>query len=351
MKNKDTKPIIAITMGDAAGVGPEIILKALTHARMYDICKPIVIGDRLPLQQANALLGARLELRPIDNPAQICCQPGTVDYISFGLLLEGSWRIGQAGARSGGAAYQYVVSAARYAMEGAVDAVVTAPISKEAIHMAGHIYSGHTEILARHTGVKKYGMLLSGGGLHVIHTTTHVSMEDACRLIRQPRVLEVISLGSLGMRLLGFETPRIAVAGFNPHCSENGLFGSQEAEQIIPAIEAARLEGINVTGPYPGDTVFVRAFSGEFDLVVAMYHDQGHIPVKLLGFRESSRGGFDVSGINVTVGLPFIRTSVDHGTAFDIAGTGTASEHSMIEAIEAAAIMSDNLSKLQGKAI
>ena len=339
-------PVLAVTMGDAAGVGPEVILKALAHVRLYDICKPVVIGDQAPLEQANAVLGNSLKLCQIDHPSKAHGWPGTVDYVACGILSEGSWHMGKVDARSGDAAYQYVVRGVRYALDGVADAVVTAPISKEAIHLAGHSFSGHTEILAHHTGVKEYGMLLAGAGLHVIHVTTHVSMEEASRRILCPRVLETIRLGNLGMQLLGYKAPRVAVAGLNPHCSENGLFGSQEAEQISPAIEAARMELIDVTGPYPGDTVFVRALAGEFDLVVAMYHDQGHIPVKLLGFRESSAGGLEVNGINCTIGLPFIRTSVDHGTAFDIAGTGSASELSMIEAMEAAAVMSRNRLKI-----
>ena len=230
-------------------------------------------------------------------------------------------------------------------MAGKFDAVVTGPISKEAIHLAGHHYSGHTEIFADYTNTRDYAMLLVSDKLRVIHVTTHVSMEEACRRITKDRVLRVIKLAQTGMELLGFPRPRIAVAGFNAHCSENGLFGDQEAKGIIPAVEEARKLGMDVDGPVPPDTVFCKAVSGMYDVVVAMYHDQGHIPIKLMGFTmDSATGSYtSLSGINCTIGLPIIRTSVDHGTAYGKAGEGRANAQSMIEAIEAAHIMAGNM--------
>lgn len=210
--------------------------------------------------------------------------------------------------------------------------------------MAGHHYSGHTEIFAAYTRTDKYAMLLSGGGLRVIHATTHVSMEEACRRITKERELDVIRLAHRGMQLLGCSKPRIAVAGFNAHCSENGLFGSQEAAAIIPAIHQAQAEGILADGPVPADTVFCKALGGMYDIVVAQYHDQGHIPIKLQGFRldPGTNTYSSMSGINCTIGLPIIRTSVDHGTAYGKAGEGRANEESMREAIDAAVLMADN---------
>jgi 4-hydroxythreonine-4-phosphate dehydrogenase len=311
------KPKIAITMGDPSGIGPEIILKALP--KVYDKCVPVVIGDSAPLKKAAEVLGIGFET-------------SRCEFIDCGLIKD--WNIGKVDARCGEAAYAYVETAVKLALSGKAAAIVTAPLNKEALNLAGRHFSGHTEILASLTGAKNYAMMLIGGGLSVIHATTHVSMEDAALKITKERVYDVIKLGEFGQKLLGKNNPKIAVAGFNPHCSENGIFGTQEARAIIPAIEKAAAEKIDVAGPIPGDTVFVRAISGEFDLVVAMYHDQGHIPVKLLGFKSGS-----FSGVNVTVGTPVIRTSVDHGTAFDAAYKGTASEQSMIDAIETAIFM------------
>ena len=219
--------------------------------------------------------------------------------------------------------------------------MATAPINKEALHLSGHNFSGHTEIFAHYTGAKEYAMLLVHGPLRVIHCTTHVSLRQACDLVRTPRVLETIRLAARALSELGIRNGRIAVAGLNPHSSDNGLFGEEEAREILPAVEAARAEGLDVTGPVPPDSVFVRALGGEFDIVVAMYHDQGHIPLKLAGFRMDPATGkyTSMSGINTTIGLPIIRTSVDHGTAFDRAGRGVANEGSMVEAIEVAVQM------------
>ena len=237
--------------------------------------------------------------------------------------------------------FEYITRAISLAMDKEVDAVVTAPISKESLHLAGYPYSGHTEIFAEQTGTKDFAMLLASKSIHVIHVSTHVSLREACERVKKDRVLKVIKLADLGMKQLGYQKPRIAVAGLNPHCSENGLFGSEENNEIIPAIEEARSLGINVEGPESPDVVFVKCQAGQFDIVVAMYHDQGHIPLKLSGFRYDvfTNKYESVSGINCTIGLPIVRTSVDHGTAFGKAGEGRANEESMIDAIQAAVKM------------
>ncbi len=258
-------------------------------------------------------------------------------------LAPGAYVPGEVSAACGDAAFSYVTARHQLAKSGAAAAVVTGPINKEALNLAGHHFDGHTEIFARYTNTKNYAMLLASGNLRVIHVTTHVSLRQACDLIRTPRVLDTIRLAVRALKELGIANGRIAVAGLNPHSSDNGLFGDEEAREIAPAIEAARAEGIHVTGPVPPDSVFVRALGGEFDMVVAMYHDQGHIPLKLAGFRlDPATGKYEsMSGINTTIGLPIIRTSVDHGTAFDRAGRGVANEGSMVEAIEVAVQMAN----------
>ncbi len=258
-------------------------------------------------------------------------------------LAPGAYVPGVVSAACGDAAFSYITHGISLAKSGAVAAVVTGPIHKEALNLAGHHFDGHTEIFARYTDTNNYAMLLASGNLRVIHVTTHVSLRQACDLIRTPRVLDTIRLAVRALQELGIPNGRIAVAGLNPHSSDNGLFGDEEAREILPAIEAARAEGIHVTGPVPPDSVFVRALGGEFDMVVAMYHDQGHIPLKLAGFRlDPATGKYEsMSGINTTIGLPIIRTSVDHGTAFDRAGRGVANEGSMVEAIEVAVQMAN----------
>ena len=345
---------LAITMGDAAGIGAEIIVKSLARPSLYETAIPIVYGDRAAIEDAIRFTGNdHLKIREIESCAQAGGSYGEIDLINFNLLQPGSWEYKKNQAHTGDASFQYIVRAIRDAMKGECDAVVTAPISKEAIHMAGHNYSGHTEIFADYTGTRNYGMLLSSNRLKVVHVTTHISMREACDRITKERVLDVIHLAQLGMKLLGFENPRIGVAGFNAHCSENGLFGDQEALAIEPAVAEAQREGICVTGPVPPDTVFCKAIGGMFDIVVAMYHDQGHIPIKLMGFQLDAKTNTynAMSGINCTIGLPIIRTSVDHGTAYGKAGEGRANEQSMIEAIEAAGIMSENLVKLKAQGL
>lgn len=335
---------IAVTMGDPAGIGPEVVVKALARRGIYEKCIPVVVGDSEALRDAIRFSGLGLGLREVGRPADAEGEYGVVEAVSLGLLEPGSWAYGESSALCGEAAFRYVLRGISYAETGEVSAVVTAPISKESVNMAGHPYSGHTEIFAEYTGTRDYAMLLAAGRLRVIHVTTHCALAEACRLVRRARVLEVIRLADRGCRLLGISEPRIGVAGLNPHCSENGLFGTEEAAEIAPAVREARGEGFRVWGPEPPDTVFVKCGAGAYDIVVAMYHDQGHIPLKLSGFQwDDVAGGFSsVGGINTTVGLPIIRVSVDHGTAFGKAGKGRANADSMAEAIETALVMAGN---------
>jgi 4-hydroxythreonine-4-phosphate dehydrogenase len=339
------RPIIGISIGDPAGIGPEICLKALSLPSVYGRCIPVVYADRQVLEDALELTKKNFRLNALDSPAQAGGNPGIVDFIDAGVITgKGRYRYGQVGVLSGEASFQYVVRAIEDAMAGRISAVVTGPINKEAVNMAGRHYAGHTEIFAEYTKTKNYAMLLSGGGLNVIHVTTHVSLRNACNLITRERVLDTIRLADRALRLMGRERRRIAVAGFNPHASENGLFGDEEERAVIPAVKDALAEGLDVAGPIPPDTVFVRALGGEADIVVAMYHDQGHIPLKLLGFRMDSAAGLfsQMSGVNATIGLPIIRSSVDHGTAYDRAGKNISNEQSLVEAVDMAAAFVKN---------
>jgi 4-hydroxythreonine-4-phosphate dehydrogenase len=333
-------PIIGITQGDPSGIGAEVIVKALALKTIRSICTPVVIGDRAVISDALRITGHKLRIHICEKPADALELDGVINLIDLALLDDG-FEYKKVSAAAGEASFRYIRRGIELALGGEVQAVVTAPISKEALHMAGYNYAGHTEIFAELTGTKDYAMLLTSGNLRVIHVSTHVSLAQACQRATKERVTKVIRLGLEACRQMGIESPRIAVAGLNPHSSENGLFGTEEASDIIPAIEEAKSAGINVVGPLPADTIFVRAAAGEFHMVVAMYHDQGHIPVKLLGFKSGGGEGnySQVSGVNATVGLPIIRTSVDHGTAFDRAGEGRASETSMVEAIEMAVQM------------
>lgn len=334
---------IAITMGDPAGVGPEVVVKALTQRSVYEKCIPVVIGDYEALKDAIYFCDLNLNLNEVRAPEEAAGEWGTVDYINLNYLKPKSWSYKENSVICGEASFQYVIYGIRLAMEKKVAAVITAPISKESINMAGHHYSGHTEIFAEYTGTKDYAMLLASDKLRVIHVTTHCALIEACRLIRKERVLTVIKLADKGCRMLGITNPRIGVAGLNPHCSEDGLFGTEEASEIIPAVQEAKKIGINVTGPEPPDTVFVKCKAGIYDIVVAMYHDQGHIPLKLNAFQwDSEKEQFkSVKGINCTIGLPIIRASVDHGTAFGKAGEGRANASSMLDAIEAGLRMAE----------
>lgn len=330
--NASTRPLLAITLGDPAGIGPEVILKALAQPAVYEESRPLVIGDRRILERATGWLNndLNLDLDVVTDPAAGAYLPGRVTLLDLGNAPPEACPVGQETAAAGAAAVDYVFRACDLAMAGAVDAIVTAPLNKAAMNLAGYTYAGHTELLTERTGAKKVSMLLIGPNLRIVHVSTHVALAEAIARVTPSRVEGVIQLAHDACRALGVEHPRIAVAGLNPHASEGGLFGDEEAARIVPAIAAARARGLDVSDPQPPDTVFLRATKGYYDIVVAQYHDQGHIPMKLLAFD---------SGVNVSYGLPVIRTSVDHGTAFDIAGTGIASESSMLAAIDVAVQM------------
>ncbi|HUX87373.1 MAG TPA: 4-hydroxythreonine-4-phosphate dehydrogenase PdxA [Chloroflexota bacterium] len=324
----DERPIIGLTMGDPAGIGPEIIVKALNEPSLYEQCRPLAIGDLASFQRAISQLGYALTAQVLVKPASSQYRYGQIDVLQATSDDLTTIAVGQVQPAAGKAAAECVIKATELALAGEIDAIATAPLNKDALNQAGYHYPGHTEMLADLTGTKDFSLTLIAGKLRVIHVTTHVSMRKALDLVDQARVLKIVRLADRFCRYLGIAAPRIAVAGFNCHAGENGLFGNEEIEQIRPAIEEARRDGIEASGPWPGDTIFYRASKGEFDMVVAMYHDQGHIPVKMLGFE---------AGVNTTAGLPVIRTSVDHGTAFDIAGQGKANAGSMLEAVKLAA--------------
>jgi 4-hydroxythreonine-4-phosphate dehydrogenase len=322
-----SRPVIAITRGDAAGVGPEIIMKSLAHADLYERCRPLVIGDAARLEAAGALVGSTLAVRAISDIAEARYAFGTVDCIDLKLIpADLPW--GRLSPVAGNAAFQYIKVATELAVAGKVGAICTAPLNKEALHAGGHKYPGHTEILAALTHTPEVSMMLTAPNLRVIHVTTHIGLMDAIRKIEPGLVERTIARGHGVLVKAGLQRQKIGVCAINPHAGENGLFGQgEEAEKISPAIQACRARGWDIEGPLPADTLFFRAGRGDFDMVVAMYHDQGHGPVKVLGLE---------SGVNITVGLPVIRTSVDHGTAFDIAGTGRADERSLLEALRQA---------------
>ena len=317
---------VAVTMGDPAGVGPEIVAKVFADGTHEPA---IVVGDAAVLARAIRLLDLPLELNVVAHPRDAEFARDAIDLVVASDLPE-DLPFGTVDARAGDAAYRYVRRAVELALARDVHAIATAPLNKEAMNLAGHHYPGHTELLAELCGIEDYAMMLVTEDLRVLHVSTHVSLQEAIRRVEPDRELTVIRLAHRSLRRLGVERPRVAVAGLNPHAGENGLFGSEDIERIAPAVRAARDEGIDASGPWPPDTVFMQARRGRFDVVVVQYHDQGHIPIKLMGFD---------TGVNVTVGLPFFRTSVDHGTAFDIAGTGSADAASMRAALDLASAL------------
>lgn len=331
------KKIIGITMGDPAGIGPEISIKALSNKELYEKAKPLLIGDRSVIEYYLAKHPeVSLELNIIEKPSEGQYKYGIIDLIDLNIVDFSNFKIGEVSAVGGNAAFQYVKKVIELALAKEIDATVTNPLNKEAMNLAGHHYAGHTEIYAELTNTEKYTMMLADGNLRVVHISTHVSLREACDRVTKERVLDVIRIADRACKDLGIENPRVAVAGLNPHCGENGLFGHEEIEEINPAVEAAKEEGINAFGSLPADTLFSKANGGMYDIVVAMYHDQGHIPLKLLGFvyDQENQNWKAVEGVNITLNLPIIRTSVDHGTAFDQAGNWTASEASLENAID-----------------
>ena len=321
-----TPPLVAVTMGDPAGVGPEIIAKTFADPHFREENRALVVGDAKILERAIRLLELELRVNVISEPEEAGLDEGTVEVVQVGELPE-DLPFGELDARAGAAAFEYLERAIELASNGRVAAIATAPLNKEAMHLGGYKYPGHTEILAELTGTEDYAMMLVTPELKVIHVSTHVALREAIERATTERELAVIHLAHESLRKLGVEHPKIAVAGLNPHAGEHGLFGNEDADRIEPAVQRAKEEGIDASGPHAPDTVMMRARRGEFDIVVVQYHDQGHIPIKLMGFD---------TGVNVTVGLPFFRTSVDHGTAFDIAGTGEADHRSMRAALDLA---------------
>lgn len=330
------KPVIGITMGDPAGIGPEIALKAFGSGKVYDQCSPLIIGDAKIMEQTRSHLKSDLRINPVKAVEDARFEPGTVDVYDLDHPGIEDIKPGVISPIAGNAAFDAVVTAISLAMEGKLDATVTGPIHKKSINEAGHHFAGHTEIYAHYTGTAKYGMLLVEENFRVIHVSTHVSLRKACDLVKKQRVLEVIRLLDSGLNQLGIQNGRIGVAGLNPHAGDSGLFGDEEITEIIPAIEEAVAHGFTVEGPVPPDTMFSKAITGYYDGCVAMYHDQGHIPFKLAGFKWDNKEHKmeSVKGVNITLGLPIIRTSVDHGTAFDIAGRNIASPDAMLLAID-----------------
>ncbi len=348
------KPIVGITMGDPAGNGPEITVKALAHADVYDRCRPIVVGDVKMIEQAAHFVGRPdIRIHRCEKVSEALFSPGTIDVLHMELIPDvKAFPIGQVSVAGGNAAFQCVKKVIELALSGEVDATCTNALNKESMNKALEFYhgeksdgythfDGHTEIYAAYTNTKKYTMMLAHQDLRVVHISTHVSLREACERVKKARVLEVIQIASKACKDMGIENPRVAVAGLNPHCGENGLFGTEEMEEIKPAIETAKAEGINAIGPIPPDSVFSEALGGWYDIIVCMYHDQGHIPLKTVGFvydREKQMWKA-VEGVNVTLGLPIIRTSVDHGTGFALAGKGTSNELSLVNAMDYAVRM------------
>lgn len=318
---------LALTVGDPAGIGPEIVLMAVRDGAR-EVADLVAFGSVPALERARRVVAGAPEIAPVDAPELAGHRPGVLDVVA--PAADRPVPVGELSAAAGEIAFQSVAEAVRAAQRAAVDGLVTAPLNKEAIALAGHPFPGHTEILAEMTGTTDYAMMLTAQRLRVVHVTTHIGLREVFARVTPHRVLTTIRVTARALAEMGIDRPRIGVAGLNPHAGEGGLFGDEEPRLITPAITDAVADGIDVTGPWPPDTLFGRAVGGEFDAVIAMFHDQGHIAVKVLGFD---------TGVNATIGLPIVRTSVDHGTAFDIAGTGKASPDSLRQAIEMAAAM------------
>ena len=317
----------------------------MNNPSIYEQAKPLVVGDLGMMYKARETVGLKnLKFHKISQVSEALFEYGTIDVLDMGLVDSEKLELGKVSKEAGEAAFQYVVKVIELANKGKVDATVTNAFNKEAINLAGHHYSGHTEVYAEYTGTKSYTMMLALGDLRVVHVSTHVSLREACDRVKKDRVLEVIRIANDACKQLGIKNPKVGVAGLNPHSGEGGLFGREEIEEIIPAIEAANAEGILAEGPVPPDTVFSKARGGWYDIVVAMYHDQGHIPLKVVGFvyDRDAQVWEAVEGVNITLGLPIIRVSVDHGTAFDQAGTGQANELSLMNSIDYAIRLAKN---------
>ncbi|MBY0587577.1 4-hydroxythreonine-4-phosphate dehydrogenase PdxA [bacterium] len=334
LQHDKARPRLAWTLGDVAGIGPELVARAWALPTVHDVCRPIVLGNPAILDRWIRLFHLPFELVEVSradlaDPSlagsadrMVCYNPSSADVESLAM--------GQVHAAAGQAAFDYLVEGIELATSGVVDGIVTLPLHKEGLHLAGHHYPGHTEILAEMTGTREFGMMLYRRGLGVVHVTLHMSMKQSLAHIKTAAIVEKVQLLDNMMRRLGIARPRLAVAALNPHASDGGLFGNEEETIISPAVERARELGLDVAGPIPTDTLFVRAAAGEFDGVTAMYHDQGHIALKLLGWKEA---------VNITVGLPIVRVSVAHGTAYDIVGKGLADPTSLVEAVRVASLL------------
>lgn len=348
---KNLLPIIGIAMGDPAGIGPEITVKALKHKEVYAICRPLIVGSAAVVRQAIAYSGLDLLVREVAAVKEAEYAYGTIDVLPQDTVDINTLKLGEVSVQGGNAAYRAIEAVIELAMKQEIDATVTGPLNKEALNLAGFHYSGHTEIYAALTDTKVYCMMLANENFRVVHCSTHVSLREACDRCKKERIGQVIMMADQVCKDLGIKHPRIAVAGLNPHSGEHGLFGTEEIDEIIPAIEAACAAGMDVDGPVPPDTVFSKACGGQYDIVVAQYHDQGHIPMKVQGFRydKENQRWTDIAGVNITLGLPIIRSSVDHGTAFDKAGLGTANEQSMMDAIRYGVQLTSRRQKVKGE--
>lgn len=338
------KPIVGITMGDPASIGPEIAIKALLLVEIHEICRPVLVGDAGVFNHIINKLNLKASINPIKNIVEAKFSVGNIDVLDLANVDLNELKFGEISAMAGNASFEAIKKVIDLALNGDIAATVTGPINKKSINEAGHHFAGHTEIYAHFTGTKKYAMLLVEDNLKVIHVSTHVSLRQACDLVKKDRIVEVVELLHNGLISLGETNLKIGIAGLNPHAGDSGLFGTEDDEEILPAVEEARSKGFDVEGPVPADTLFSKAATGYYGGVVAMYHDQGHIPFKLTGFKwNAEKQQMDsVKGVNITMGLPIIRTSVDHGTAFEIAGKGVASPDAMVLAIKSAVQLSKN---------
>ena len=339
--SKDKRPILGISVGDPGGIGPEISAKALNREDIYDRCRPLVVADYRVMEDVLGFTDVDLKLNPVDFVQDAVFKHGTIDVLDMDNMPIDRLRYKEVNPEQGNASFEYVAKVIELAVKKEIDATVTGPINKAAINAAGHHYAGHTEIYATLTGTRDYSMMLSHGNFRVTHISTHVSLRQACDLVKKDRVIRVIDLTYDVLKNFGLSQPRIGVAGLNPHCGEKGMFGHEDDREILPAVEPARQKGYDVEGPIPADTVFSKMRGGMYDAVVVMYHDQGHIPMKFFGFQYDQKTGQwgEMSGVNITLGLPIVRTSVDHGTAFGKAGEGRANPQSMIEAIKLGALL------------
>ena len=340
--SEDQRPILGISVGDPGGIGPEITAKALSREDIYEHCRPLVVADYKIIEDVLRFTDVNIRLNPVQHVQNAVFKHGTLDVLDMQNMPLNLLRYKEVTADQGKASFEYIAKVIELALNQEIDGTVTGPINKAAINAAGHHYAGHTEIYATLTDTRDYSMMLSHGSFRVTHVSTHVSLRQACDLVKKDRVIRVIDLTYEALKNFGLHQPKIGVAGLNPHCGEEGMFGHEDDQEILPAVEHTRQTGYNVEGPIPADTVFSKMRGGMYDAVVVMYHDQGHIPMKFFGFQYDQKTGQwgEMSGVNITLGLPIVRTSVDHGTAFGKAGEGRANPQSMIEAIKLGALLS-----------